>query len=166
MNEDRIKETEYTELPSHFCRCLYPSDVNRYPSRYSEERSMKRVLNTDGMGKFAMQGYDPVAFHTVGKPVKADPYIAAEAFGYKFLFASEANKALFLKNPEKYLPAFGGYCAFGVSLGVFFPVEISTWEMIDGQVVFQFSQEIKDLFSEDKEGNLKKARTNWKKVEV
>ena len=127
---------------------------------------MKRVLNTDGMGKFAFQGYDPVAFHTVSKAVKADPYIAAEAFGCKFLFSSEANKALFMKDPEKYLPAFGGYCAFGVSLGVFFPVEISTWEMVDGHVVFQFSEEIKELFAEDKTGNFAKAKTNWKKVEA
>jgi YHS domain-containing protein len=88
---------------------------------------MKRILNTDSLGKFAMQGYDPVAFHTEGKAVKADPYIAAEAFGYKFLFATEINKATFLKNPEKYLPAFGGYCALGVCLGVFSPVEMETW---------------------------------------
>ena len=60
---------------------------------------MKKILNTDSLGKFALQGYDPVTFHTMGKAVKADPYIAAEYSGYKFLFASEENKSIFLKTP-------------------------------------------------------------------
>lgn len=127
---------------------------------------MKRILNTDSLGKFALQGYDPVAFHTEKKPVKGNPYIAAEAFGYKFLFASEANKAIFMKDQEKYLPAFGGYCAFGVSLGVFFPVEIDTWDMLDGHVFFQYNKDIKNKFLEDEEENMKKAKANWKKVEA
>lgn len=125
---------------------------------------MKKILNTDSLGKFALQGYDPVTFHTMGKAVKADPYIAAEYSGYKFLFASEENKSIFLKTPEKYLPAFGGYCAFGMSLGVYFPVEIDTWEIIDGQLVLNYSQDIKEKFHEDIEGNLKKARSNWQKT--
>lgn len=125
---------------------------------------MKTLLNADPMGKFVLQGYDAVAYHTEGKAVKADPYIAAEYEGYKFLFATEENKALFVKNPEKYLPAFGGYCAFGVSLGVFFPVEVETWEMVDGHVMFNFSKDIQELFHEDTEENLKKARANWQKT--
>ncbi len=127
---------------------------------------MKLILNTDPIGKYAMQGYDPVAFHAEGKAIKANPYIAAEFGGYNFLFSSEANKAAFVKDPEKYLPAFGGYCAFGASLGVFFPVEIDTWDMVDGRVFFQYSKEIRKKFEEDREGNMKKAKANWAKVEA
>ncbi len=127
---------------------------------------MSRILNADPIGKIAIQGYDPVAFHAAKKPAKGDPYIFAEAAGYKFLFASEENKAAFQKDPDKYVPAFGGYCAFGVGLGVFFPVEIETWDMVDGRVFFQFSQAIKDLFDEDRAANLAKAKENWAKVEA
>jgi YHS domain-containing protein len=127
---------------------------------------MSRILNADPIGKYAIQGYDPVAFHTVKKPVKGDPYISAEAIGYKFLFANEENKKLFEKDPEKYIPAFGGYCAFGVALGVFFPVEIDTWDMDEGRVFFQFSQAIKDKFNENRVANLAKAKENWAKVEA
>lgn len=127
---------------------------------------MSRILNADPIGKIAIQGYDPVAFHNARKPVKGDPSISEEAIGYKFLFASEENKALFKKDPEKYIPAFGGYCAFGVALGVYFPVEIDTWDMVDGRVFFQFSQAIKDLFNKDREANLAKATANWAKAEA
>ncbi|MBU1053999.1 MAG: YHS domain-containing protein [Proteobacteria bacterium] len=126
---------------------------------------MKQVINADPHGKIALQGYDPVAFHSVGKAVKGNPAISAEYRGYKYLFSSDANKAIFEKEAEKYLPAYGGFCAFGVSLGVLFPVEIDTWEIVDGRLVLQYNLDIKQKFEEDKEGNLLKANDNWPKIE-
>lgn len=126
---------------------------------------MSQVINADPHGKIALQGYDPVAFHTVSKAMKGNPSILSECCGYKFAFASEENKAIFEKQVEKYLPAYGGYCAFGVSLGVLFPVEIDTWEIIDGRLVLQYTMEIKQMFGDDKDENLRKANVNWAKME-
>ncbi len=126
---------------------------------------MKRILNADPFGKIALQGYDPVAFQTVGQPMKGNPTIMGEYGGYKFVFASKENKTLFEKEPEKYLPAFGGYCAFGVSIGVLFPVEINTWEIIDGRLVLQYNLEVKKMFEQEKAGNLQKAREKWAEME-
>lgn len=126
---------------------------------------MKHIINADPLGKIALQGYDPVAFHSPGKAMKGNPYIAAEYGGYKYLFASEDNKAIFTKDAAKYVPAYGGYCAFGISLGVFFPVEIETWEIINGRLVLQYNLDIKRKFEENKEENLRKANENWMKIE-
>lgn len=49
-----------------------------------------------------------------------------------------------MKNLEKYLPAFRGCRAFGVSLGIFFPIEIDTWDIVDGHVFFQYSKETRE----------------------
>jgi len=127
---------------------------------------MKQVINADPHGRVTLQGYDPVAFHAIGAAMRGNPAILLEYSGYKYLFSSEENKELFEKAPEKYLPAYGGYCAFGVSLGVLFPVEIDTWEIIDGRLVLQFSQEFKKKFEEDTKGNIKKADDNWRKIEA
>jgi YHS domain-containing protein len=127
---------------------------------------MKQVINADPHGKIALQGYDSVAFHTVGKAVKGNPAISAEYRGYKYLFSSEANKSTFEEDAGKYLPAYGGYCAYGISLGVLFPVEIDTWEIIDGRLVLQYSLEIKQKFEEEKDENTRKANDNWLKMEV
>ncbi|APG24528.1 YHS domain-containing (seleno)protein [Syntrophotalea acetylenica] len=126
---------------------------------------MSRILNADPHGKIALQGYDPVAFHTAGKAVKGNPAILAENSGYKFAFSSEENRTAFEKQPEKYMPAFGGYCAFGVSIGVLFPVEIDTWEIIDGRLVLQYTNEVKQMFEENKAENLRKANENWARME-
>ena len=126
---------------------------------------MKLIINADPHGKIALQGYDPVAFYTIGKAVKGSPTMLAEYQGYKYLFSSEANKATFEKEAEKYLPAYGGYCAYGVSHNVLFPVEIDTWEVIDGRLVFQFSMKVKKMFEEAREENILKANENWSKIE-
>jgi hypothetical protein len=89
----------------------------------------------------------------------------AEYPGYHYLFASEENKTIFEKEPEKYLPAYGGYCAYGATLGVFFPVEIDTWEIIDDRLVLQFSQDIKQRFNEHRDENIQKANDHWSKME-
>ena len=126
---------------------------------------MTPIINADPHGRIALQAYDPVAFHTVGKAIKGNPAILAEYGGYKFAFSSEENKATFEAQAQIYLPAFGGYCAFGVSIGVLFPVEIDTWEIVDGRLVLQYSAEVKGLFEGDKAGNMRKANDNWVKME-
>lgn len=127
---------------------------------------MSRVINADPHGRIALQGYDPVAFQIAGKAIKGNPAILAEYDGYKFAFASEENKAAFEKDSEKYLPAYGGYCAFGISIGVLFPVEIDTWEIIDGRLVLQYSAEAKQMFAKDKVENIRKADANWAKMQA
>jgi len=127
---------------------------------------MKQLINADPHGKITLQGYDPVAFHTVGKPTKGNPAISAEYLGYKYLFSSDANKAAFEKQAKHYLPAYGGYCAYGVSIDVLAPVEIDTWEIVDGRLVLQFSQEARQKFGVHRDENIRKANDNWSKLEA
>lgn len=63
------------------------------------------------------------------------------------------------------MPAYGGYCAYGVAIDVLFPIEIDTWEIIDGRLVLQFGQEVKQKFGEDAEENIRKANENWPRLE-
>ena len=126
---------------------------------------MTKLINADSYGQIALQGYDPVAFQIVGKAIKGNPAFTAEYCGYKYLFSSEGNKIAFEENAEKYLPSYGGYCAYGISLGILFPVEISTWEIINDRLVLQFSQDVKKKFAEQKEENIRRANENWLKME-
>jgi YHS domain-containing protein len=127
---------------------------------------MRHVINADPHGRVALQGYDPVAFHTAGKPMKGDPAISAEFLGYKYFFSSDVNKTTFEEESKKYLPAYGGYCAYGVTLDVLVPVEIDTWEIIDGRLLLQFSQEVKRKFGENQDENIRKANDSWSKLEA
>jgi YHS domain-containing protein len=131
-----------------------------------KEFEMQPFINADPHGKITLQGYDPVAFHASGEALRGNPAIAAEYLGYKYLFASDANKALFELRPSKYLPAYGGYCAYGVSVNVLAPVEIDTWEIVDGRLVLQFSQEAKRMFGEHIDESTRSANANWSRLEA
>ena len=65
-------------------------------------------INTSFFG-VAIKGYDPVAYHTEGRAVKGKSAFAHTWNDAKWHFATEANRDLFVSNPEKYAPQYGGY---------------------------------------------------------
>lgn len=70
-----------------------------------------------GTDNGAMDGYDPVAYHTVGRPAKGDPALTFEWKGATWRFVSQENRAAFIADPAKYTPAFGGNCAVAMADG-------------------------------------------------
>jgi YHS domain-containing protein len=120
----------------------------------------KTLLNLDKAG-LAIQGYDPVAFFTDGKPVKGKPEFPARHNGTLYYFASEEHRDLFKADPAKYEPAFGGYCAFGVSRNKLVEIDVSAFQIVDGRLLLQYSKGIRDDFNKDTKGNLAKANNNW-----
>ncbi len=97
----------------------------------------------------AIQGYDVVAYHTENKAVKGiwdHQYTVDDAIYY---FSSESNKELFVANPEQYLPAYGGYCAFGVGMPNGFgksapgkyPVNPEAFKITDGQLFLFYDED-------------------------
>ncbi len=120
----------------------------------------KTLLNLDKEG-VAIQGYDPVAFFTDSKPVKGKPEFIAKKDGAVYLFASKEHRDLFLKEPAKYEPQFGGYCAYGLSKNKLAPVDVEAFQIVDGRLLMQYSKGIRDDFNKDTKGNLSKADSNW-----
>jgi YHS domain-containing protein len=122
--------------------------------------SAKQLSNLDNAG-LALQGYDPVAFFTDHMPVKGNQQFQSSYNGAKYYFASAAHKAAFDKEPAKYEPQFGGYCAYGASRGKAAPIKIEAWQIVNGRLLMQYDLDVKDMFNSDPQGNLKKADENW-----
>jgi len=112
----------------------------------------------------AVQGYDVVALYETQEPVKGDASLTAEHQGASYRFASQENLTKFEAAPEKYAPAFGGYCAYGVAKGGLFPVDVSTAQVVKGHLVLNKNPQVQALFNEDAEGFVEAAKENWKKV--
>jgi len=119
------------------------------------------LVNVSGASKAALSGYDPVAFFTDSKPVNGSPFIAAEHQGATYFFATEEHKKLFTEDPDKYVPQFGGFCAYGVSVGKLFPVDITTWQVRDGKLYLNLNGDVLKKFNADFDGNVAKADQNW-----
>jgi len=118
------------------------------------------LLNLDKNG-LALQGYDPVAYFTENKAVKGSPQIYATYHGALYQFTSKENKALFQQMPAKYEPAFGGYCAYGVSRNKLVEIDVNAFQIVNDRLLLQYSKGVRDDFNKDTQGNLKKADGNW-----
>lgn len=123
----------------------------------------KALINVDADG-LALQGYDVVAFFTVGAPVPGKAEFSTTHRGARYQFHSARNLELFRADPGKYEPQFGGYCAFGVGRGALVPVRIEAWQIVDGRLLLQKNRDIRDEFNRDPAGNLRKADERWPKL--
>jgi len=121
------------------------------------------TLQKEGVfGKFkhsgiAIRGYDTVAYFTQGKPVKGDKAISTEWNGAMWLFSSEEHKNLFVAQPEKYAPQYGGYCAYGVANDYLVKIEPEQWQIVDDQLYLNFSKDIQARWVKDISGYIKRA---------
>jgi len=129
-------------------------------SALSAIATAKDLLNLDG-NRVAIQGYDPVAFFTDSRPVTGNAQFQSEYRGAKYYFVSAEHKAMFHKEPAKYEPQFGGYCAYGASRGRKVPVKIEAWQIVDGRLLMQYDLDVKEKFNQDRLGNLRRADQNW-----
>jgi YHS domain-containing protein len=123
----------------------------------------KKLVNKDADG-FALQRYDAVTFFTEGKAVKGNPQIQSLYQGARYVFSSVDNKKLFDREPEKYAPQYGGYCAYGMAQGHPAPVQIDTWQIINGRLMLNYDSDVRKKFDKDHEGYIRKADENWPKV--
>ena len=105
----------------------------------------------------AINGYDPVAYFTVGKPVKGQDGFATEWMGAKWKFSSQANLDLFKANPEKYAPQYGGYCAYGVTQGSLVKVEPEQFTLRDGKLYLNYDADVQAKWLKDPAGYIKDA---------
>lgn len=69
-------------------------------------------LNKDGV---ILEGYDVVSYFKSARPLKGSAQIKTQYQEATYWFSSEENKQLFLKDPAKYQPQFGGWCAYAVA---------------------------------------------------
>ena len=108
-----------------------------------------------------VEGYDTVAYFTQSEAVRGSGRYTAEYQGVTYLFSSEANKNTFEKDPAKYLPAYGGYCAYGVALGKKFWGDPTVWEIVDGRLYLNLDKSIQQKWNMDKPGYITQANSNW-----
>jgi YHS domain-containing protein len=83
----------------------------------------------------AIGGYSPVSYFEANAAEPGRPEFAATHAGKTYLFTSAAQKATFEADPERYVPAFGGTCAFGHVIEKEFPVDPTSFKIVDGKLL-------------------------------
>jgi YHS domain-containing protein len=87
----------------------------------------------------ALSGYSPVSYFDPGRPERGDPRYAVTYRGIKYLFTSEAQRETFRADPARYEPAGGGWCAYGLTVGICWKPDPENFEIVGGRL-FLFSR--------------------------
>jgi YHS domain-containing protein len=111
------------------------------------------------------KGYDVVAYFTDGKPVLGSERNEQVYGGVTWRFATAEHRASFAADPEKYLPQYGGFCAWGTANGKLFDVDpVNGWTIVDGKLYLNFNGDINKTFASDSAKFIPKADKNWKNL--
>lgn len=124
----------------------------------------KPTVSVDANG-VGLHGYDPVAYFTEGKAVKGDPKFSASYDGASYEFKSMENKAVFEKEPAKYTPQYGGYCAMAMTMGKLEDADPNFFLVHDGKLLVQRNEKAHMMFMKDPAGNHQKADQQWAKLQ-
>lgn len=108
-----------------------------------------------------LRGYDAVAYHTQGKAVKGVAEFKATHNGATYQFSSAANRDAFLATPAKFEPAYGGFCAMGVALGMKLDGDPEIFKVADGKLYVNVHADAAKVFNADLAANVAKAEANW-----
>lgn len=112
-------------------------------------------------GQVALRGYDAVAYSRDGRPVQGAAGFEHRWNGAVWRFATAENRDIFAKDPVRYAPEFGGYCAWAVSRGYTAAGDPHAWRIVDGRLYLNYSKRVQELWERDIPGNIAKGRSNW-----
>jgi YHS domain-containing protein len=124
----------------------------------ASDTPVKAVNTEQGVG---LKGYDPVAYFTAGQ---ATPGVNAYTYrfhGVMYRFASANNLERFKGDPEKYLPQYGGYCAYAMAHNLIADIDPTRWAIVEGRLFLNNGRFAHTLWSFDKPWHIAAADRNW-----
>lgn len=120
--------------------------------------------NVDDSGLW-VEGYDPVSYTVDHKAVEGIEQFTFEHGGATFRFVSQAHRDLFAKDPGRYLPAYGGWCAFAMGAkNEKVEVDPETYKVKDGKVYLFYNRffiNTLEDWNKDERNLLPAADRNW-----
>lgn len=123
------------------------------------------AVNTGYFGGVAIMGYDPVAYFTEGRPRKGSKDFTYEWLGTPWYFASAEHRDLFIGDPAKYAPQYGGYCVGEVAYsGATVNIDPEAWRIINGKLYLSYDKGFANEFESHPDEYLIKADANWPAV--
>jgi len=140
--------------------------VNFSASAQEDPARRQKLFNLSR--QVAIQGYDPVGYFVSNKAIKGKKELAYTYKGITYYFANAANLSTFKQNPEKYEPAYGGWCAYAIGAkNQKVEIDPGTFKIKNGKLLLFYNSwptNTLNYWNEDETNLYKKAETNWQKI--
>ncbi len=140
---------------------------SRIAPQTGPSRAYRGARNLPASG-VAIEGFSPVSYITKGRAERGDPRYQVEHNGATYYLVSARQVELFNRAPDRYEPAYGGWCAFGMAIRDKFPVDPTKFKIVNGKLLLFLNNEkidALDLWEQQDEADyLRKADAHWKTV--
>ena len=112
-------------------------------------------------GPLAVHGFDVVSYFEAGDPQRGLAKFSVNHEGAVYRFASRKHMRQFTRDPQAFVPQFGGFCAYGVSVGKKFDGDPLVYRVVDDKLYFNLNPDIKATWEKDLHENIHKAVSSW-----
>lgn len=109
----------------------------------------------------AIRGADTVAYFTQMQYLPGTDEFTTQWNGATWKFSSQEHLDLFIADPEKYAPQYGGYCAYGVAQDYLVKIEPEAWSIVDGKLYLNYSAKVQKEWEQDIPGFISQANQNF-----
>jgi len=118
---------------------------------------------------FVANGYDVVSYFTEKKPTEGKKKYQTTYGGATFKFSSEKNLTLFKEDPKKYIPQYGGYCAYAIAeKKIKMHIDPDAYEVRDGKLYLFYNSWLSNKLTDWQKGDTKKLQEkgdkNWREL--
>jgi YHS domain-containing protein len=130
------------------------------PAFAEDEVNVSNGLTLDGV-PLALHGFDPVALSTLNTAARGSATHAVQHEGVSYYFASQISADTFKADPARYLPQYGGFCAFAVALGKKLDGDPRFADIVDGKLYLFVNQAVYEKYKADPQATITKAEEVW-----
>ena len=147
---------------------LHTENIKKDPENTVALKSSKpdksALIFDKDMYLHALKGYDAVAYFTDNKAEPGNKDFTYNWMNTVWQFSGQEHMNLFIKNPTKFAPQFGGFAAYGVVNGILLHTDGTLWTIENGKLYLDVNKEYQDKFRKDIKSNISKAEAIWPKL--
>ncbi len=113
-----------------------------------------------GADNVAVSGYDLLSyFEAQAEP--GNTKFSSHYRGATYLFSTAAHLESFESDPQRFLPAYGGYCAYGITMGKQLSIDPEVYDIVAGRLYLLLNRATKKIWQHDKNRNISTADQLW-----
>lgn len=134
------------------------------PALAEDEYNVSTGITAAG-APLGLHGFDPVALTTYNAVAEGDASHTVVEDGVAYYFASADSARMFKKDPARYAPQYGGFCAYAVAVGKKFDGDPQFADIVDGKLYLFVNADVFAKYKKDKANILKRAERTWPTIQ-
>lgn len=138
--------------------------VNAVSTGENDTASANKIKFFQFPGGVGAGGYDVVSYFSESRAQKGLPKYETKWGGLIWRFASPENQKLFVAAPAKYIPQYGGHCAYGVAQGYLVRGDPAAWSVRNGKLYLNYNANIRTAWLANADNFVRRSEKHWPKL--